>query len=89
MQLILHEEVVIAVASLKKGKSAGVDNIPVELVEAGGETILDVLTGSGEHENGLLHGHSRGLLNSLKRETYSSARTTELSASSVIRAKSC
>ena len=29
--------------SLKKGKSAGVDNIPTEFVQAGGETIV-VLT---------------------------------------------
>ena len=36
LQPILHEEVEIAVASLKKGKSAGVDNIPAELVQAGG-----------------------------------------------------
>ena len=34
----------IAVASLKKGKSAGVDNIPAELVQAGGETMIYVLT---------------------------------------------
>ena len=34
----------IAVASLKKRKSAGVDNIPAELVQAGGETMIDVLT---------------------------------------------
>ena len=32
-----------AVASLKKGKSAGVDNIP-ELVQAGVETITDIFT---------------------------------------------
>ena len=44
LQPILHEEVEIAVASLKKGKSAGVDNIPAELVRAGGETMIDVLT---------------------------------------------
>ena len=44
LQPILHEEVEIAVASLKKGKSAGVDNIPVKLVQAGGETMIDVLT---------------------------------------------
>ena len=43
-QLILRERVEIAVASLKKGKSAGVDNIPAELVQAGGETMIDVLT---------------------------------------------
>ena len=41
---ILREEVEIAVASLKKGKSAGVDNISAELVQAGGETMIDVLT---------------------------------------------
>ena len=39
-----REEVEIAVASLKKGKSSGVDNIPAELVQAGGETMIDVLT---------------------------------------------
>ena len=36
LQPILREEVEIAVVSLKKGKSAGVDNIPAELVQAGG-----------------------------------------------------
>ena len=44
LQSILRERVEIAVASLKKGKSAGVDNIPAELVQAGGETMIDVLT---------------------------------------------
>ena len=44
LQPILREEVEIAVASLKKGKSARVDNIPAELVQAGGETMIDVLT---------------------------------------------
>ena len=44
LQSILREEVEIAVASLKKGKSAGVDNIPPELVQVGGETMIDVLT---------------------------------------------
>ena len=39
-----REEVEIEVALLKKGKSAGVDNIPAELVKAGGETMIDVLT---------------------------------------------
>ena len=42
LEPILREEVEIAVAS--KGKSAGVDNTPVELVQAGGETMIDVLT---------------------------------------------
>ena len=43
LQPILPEEVEIAVTSLKKGKSAGVDNIPAELVQAGGATMIDVL----------------------------------------------
>ena len=34
---ILRKEEEAAVQSLKKGKSAGVDNIPAELVQAGGE----------------------------------------------------
>ena len=41
--LILREEVEAAVKSLKPGKSAGVDNIPAELLQAGGETMIDVL----------------------------------------------
>ena len=41
---ILHREVEAAVHSLKKGKSAGVDNIPAELVEAGGEDVITALT---------------------------------------------
>ena len=40
---ILQDEVEAAVKSPKKGKSAGVDNIPSELVQAGGETIIDML----------------------------------------------
>ena len=44
LQPILREEVEIAVAALKRGKSAGVDNKPAELVQAGRETMIDVLT---------------------------------------------
>ena len=44
LQPILREEVEIAVASPKKGKSSGVDNIPAEHVQAGEETMIDVLT---------------------------------------------
>ena len=87
LQPILREEVEIAVASLKKGKSA-VDNIPAELVQSGGETMIYVLTEiciriwrTGEWPTPWTQ--------SLKWATYSFARTTELSASSVIRAKSC
>ncbi|CAM1325864.1 Uncharacterised protein r2_g3476 [Pycnogonum litorale] len=41
---ILREEVEAAIKSLKKGKSAGVDNIPAELVQAGGEAMISALT---------------------------------------------
>ena len=42
---ILREEVEVAVKALKMGKSAGVeDNIPAELVQAGGEAMIDILT---------------------------------------------
>ena len=44
LQSILREEVEIAVAPPKKGQSAVVDNIPAERVQAGGETMTDVLT---------------------------------------------
>ena len=40
----LLKEVEAAVQSLKKGKSAGVDNIPAELVQAGGEDVITALT---------------------------------------------
>ena len=33
-----------AVKALKMGKSAGVDNIPAELVQAGGKAMIDILT---------------------------------------------
>ena len=41
---ILRREVEAAVQSLKKGKSAGVDNIPAEVVQAGGEDVTTALT---------------------------------------------
>ena len=41
---ILRGEVEAAVQSLKKGKSAGVDNIPAELFQAGGEDVITALT---------------------------------------------
>ena len=41
---ILRKEVEAAVQSLKKGKSAGVDNIPAELVQAGGDNVITALT---------------------------------------------
>ena len=41
---ILHKQVEAAVQSLKKRKSAGVDNIPAELVQAAGKDVITVLT---------------------------------------------
>ena len=41
---ILRKEEEAAVQSRKKGKSAGVDNIPAELVQAGGEDVITTLT---------------------------------------------
>ena len=41
---ILRREVEAAVQSLKKGKSAGVDNISAELVQLGGEDANAALT---------------------------------------------
>ena len=37
---ILREEDKVAVKSLKKGKSPGIDNIPGELVQAGGDAVI-------------------------------------------------
>ena len=42
-QPILHKEVEAAVQSLKKRKSGGADNIPAELVQAGGEDVVTAL----------------------------------------------
>ena len=41
---ILHREVEASVQSLKKGKSAGADNIPAEQVQAGREDVITALT---------------------------------------------
>ena len=41
---ILRREVEAAVQSLKKGKSAGVDNIPAELTQAGRQDVITALT---------------------------------------------
>ena len=40
----MNHVIKVAVVSLKKGRSVGVDDIPAELVQAGGETMIDVLT---------------------------------------------
>ena len=41
---ILREEVEATVKTLKMGKSAGMDNIPAQLVQAGREAMIDILT---------------------------------------------
>ena len=41
---ILLKEVEAAAQSLQKGKSAGVDNIPAEVVQANGEDLITTLT---------------------------------------------
>ena len=41
---ILRQEVEAAIRSLQKGKAAGMDNIPAELVHAGGEAMVSALT---------------------------------------------
>ena len=41
---ILHREVEATVQSLKKGKSAGGDSIPAEMVRTGGEEVIIALT---------------------------------------------
>ena len=43
-QPVLRKEVEAAVQSLKKGNSAGIDNVPAELAQASGEDAITVLT---------------------------------------------
>ena len=43
VRTILCKEVEAAVQSVKKGKLAGVDNIPAELVQAGGQDVITAL----------------------------------------------
>ena len=90
---ILREEVVTAVKNLKKGKSAGVDNIPGELVQAGGEEMINILhkicnqiwkTGEWPKE------WTQSLIITLpKKATYSCARTTGQLVLYAIPARSC
>ena len=84
---ILREEVEAAVKSLKKGKLAGIDNIPAELVQAGGEALITTLTTicskiwqTGEWPTPWTQLHFP------RKATYICAKITEQSAT---RAKSC
>ena len=92
LQPILRVEVESAVASLKKRKSGGVHNIPAELFQAGGDTMIDVLTEVCNRiwRAGTLPPWTQSLIITLpKKGNLQLYRTTELSASSVIRAKLC
>ena len=88
---ILGKEEEAAVQSLKKGKSAGVDNIPAELVQAGGEDVITALTTICNKDLA-----DRRMANPLdpvtehrtSQETCNSAGTTERSASAATQAKS-
>ena len=87
----LREEVEAAVKALKMGKSAGVDNVPAELVQAGGEAMIDILTAicnkiwtTGEWPTTWTQS-----LHSQRKATCSCVRTTEPSALSVILVRSC
>ena len=46
---ILKDEVKAAIKSLKRGKSPGLDNIPAELIIAGGESMVSILTAICNH----------------------------------------
>ena len=92
---ILREEVKAVVKSLKPGKSVGVDNIPAELIQAGGETMIDALLNicnkiwqTGEWPTSwtqsLVINYS-----SQRKATCNIIRTIAQLALSVMRAKSC
>ena len=44
LQPILRQEVKNRISCTENRKSAGVNNIPTELVQAGGESMIDILT---------------------------------------------
>ena len=79
---ILRKEEEAAVQSSKKGRSAEVDNIPAELVQARRKDVITTLKGQPR-------GPSPWSSHFPRKATCSSARTTEQSASSAIRANSC
>jgi hypothetical protein len=56
-----HLEVEIAIAKLKKYKSPGSDQIPAELIQAGGE-MLNSLTIFGIRKNWLISGRSLSIV---------------------------
>jgi hypothetical protein len=46
MGICLRLEVELAIAKLKKNKSPGSDQIPAELIQAGGEMLLSAIVNS-------------------------------------------
>ena len=88
---ILRHEVEAAIRELKKGKSAGVDNIPGERVQSGGEEMVNMLHkicnknwSTGEWPNELTQSLVITLVG-----TYNNVRITELSAFYVTQVRSC
>ena len=75
-----------AVQSLEKGKSAGVNNIPAALVQAGGKYVVTALTTVC---NKIWQTGEWPTPSTQSLVTCSSARTTEQSAPLVTQAKSC
>ena len=91
---ILREELEAAVKALKMGKSAGVDNKPAGLVQAGGEAMIDILTTicnkiwkTGEWPTTWTQ--SLVITHSQRKASCSCARTTEPSPLSAITVRSC
>ena len=86
---LLREELEAAVKALKMGKSAGVDNIPAELVQAVGEAMIDTLTLNLQQdlEDRSMTGHLDSIPSyHTPKESY---RVTVPSALSVILVRSC
>ena len=80
---ILCEEVETAAKSLKKGKSAGVDNISAELIQ----NVTNILTAICSKM--WQTGHQSMAITLPKKATYNCIKTTGQSASSATQVKSC
>ena len=72
---ILREEVDAAIRSLKKGKSAGIDNMTAELIQHRGQVVTDIFTRICNKiwQSGLHHGDNHSLSPSLKQAISNSA----------------
>ena len=63
---ILESEVEAAIQALKMGKSAGIDNIPAELIKAGGHIVIQILLDICNKIWVLESGHQTGKINDNK-----------------------